>query len=228
MFTLIPASAEQCDGDTCVAVSADDENHLLISVKKGRPGATSTNSPKPRPTKTYESTWIPWLPKPVTTPTKLVIKRPVIKRQPKPRIKRISGNSLEDKVKRALPSGLLIAQPMSGALLREPVNLFTTIPPRFSAVIVVIGVPITIEMKAQYIWHFPDGTIKTTNIPGAPYPLGDIQYSFEETGPQNVELEVIWRGTWRTGSISAPIDGSIRQIFEREIYISPADSRFTR
>lgn len=229
MAILAPsAHAEDCEGDTCVAVSADDENHLVITVKKGKPGSESTTSPGPKPTPSRKSVWIPWLPKPTATPIRIASNPRTSRPRSKPRIKRISGRSLADQVKRALPNGLIIAQPMSGALLREPVNFFTTIPPLFRTVVLVLGVPITIEMQAEYRWHFPSDDMEVTRNPGAPYPLGGIRHSFEEVGPQPVRLEVIWRGNWRTGSISGPIKGSIRQSIEREVFIHPANSLYTK
>ena len=233
MLTTDISHGEECDGETCVAVTADDSNQLVITVKKGRPGNSSTSSPKPRPSRVRKTPWIPWLPKATASPRSVATKSRISKSRtpkpnPSPRIKRISGKSLADQVKRALPDGLIIAQPTSGALLREPVNLFTTIPPVFRTVIVVLDLPITIEMKAQYLWHFSDGKVLRSSLPGAPFPLGDIRHSFNESGPQSVRLEVIWNGRWRTGAISGAISGSIRQVINREILISPADSRYIR
>ncbi|MFM7351036.1 MAG: hypothetical protein ACKO1P_02150, partial [Actinomycetota bacterium] len=80
----IGAMAEECDGDTCIEVSADDDNHLVIRVKKGKPGSTTTSSPSPNPTSSpyRKQPWIPWLPKPVATP------RPKSTKIAKPRVRK--------------------------------------------------------------------------------------------------------------------------------------------
>ena len=68
-LTLIApqVSYANCEGDTCIDVSADEKtNEVVITVKKGKPGSTNSTKPKPRPTATTRKLWIPWLPKPQT------------------------------------------------------------------------------------------------------------------------------------------------------------------
>ena len=225
----IGAMAEECDGDTCIEVSADDDNHLVIRVKKGKPGSTTTSSPSPNPTSsTYrKQPWIPWLPKPVATPRpkSTKIAKPRVR---KPRVKKFSATQLADQVKRMLPSGVILSQPTSAALLREPVNFMTTVPASFQTVIVVLEVPILITLKATYKWEFGDGKSQISHHPGAPYPASLITNRYQEAGEYQVELKVTWSGTWRAGTISGPIKGSITQAFERDLSIHGADTTFTR
>ena len=225
----IGAMAEECDGDTCIEVSADDDNHLVIRVKKGKPGSTTTSSPSPNPTSsTYRKhPWIPWLPRPVATPRpkSTKIAKPRVR---KPRVKKISATQLADQVKRMLPSGVILSQPTSAALLREPVNFMTTVPASFQTVIVVLEVPILITLKATYKWEFGDGKSQISHHPGAPYPASLITNRYQEAGEYQVELKVTWSGTWRAGTISGPIKGSITQAFERDLSIHGADTTFTR
>jgi hypothetical protein len=221
--------AEECDGDTCIEVSADDDNHLVISVKKGKPGSTKTSSPSPNPTSsTYrKQPWIPWLPKPVATPRpkSTKIAKPRVRR---PKVQKISATQLADQVRRMLPSGLIITQPTSAALLREPVNFMTTVPASFQTVIVVLEVPILITLKATYKWDFGDGNSQISQHPGAPYPASMITNKYQQAGEYQIELKVTWSGSWRAGTISGPIKGSITQAFERDLSIHGADTTFTR
>ncbi|MBU3715898.1 MAG: PKD domain-containing protein [Candidatus Nanopelagicaceae bacterium] len=227
------AIAEECDGDTCIEVSADDDNHLVIKVKKGKPGSTTTSSPSSNSTSTSSSStirkqpWIPWLPKPVATPRpkSTKITKPRVR---KPRVKKISAIQLADQVKRMLPSGVILTQPTSAALLREPVNFMTTVPSSFQTVIVVLEVPILITLKATYSWDFGDGNSHTSHHPGAPYPASIITNRYQQAGEYQVELKVTWSGSWRAGTISGPIKGSITQVFERDLSIHGADTTFTR
>lgn len=116
-----PVHGEECDGDTCIDVSADDDNHIVIKVKKGKPGSATTTTPSPRPTATAtaKQPWIPWLPKPAAKtsprPKSTKISKPRVR---KPRVSKISSSQLADQVKRMLPGGLILTQPMSTALLR--------------------------------------------------------------------------------------------------------------
>ena len=226
-----PVHGEECDGDTCIDVSADDDNHIVIKVKKGKPGSATTTTPSPRSTATAtaKQPWIPWLPKPAATtsprPKSTKISKPRVR---KPRVSKISSSQLADQVKRMLPGGLILTQPMSTALLREPVNFFTTVPASFQTVIVVLEVPILITLKALYKWEFGDGNSQTTVHPGAPYPASLIKNKYQEPGDYEVDLQVTWSGTWRAGALSGPIKGSINQNFERTISIYKADTTFTR
>lgn len=227
---LTISAAEQCDGQTCIDVSADDENHVTISIRKGRPGASATTSPRPRPSATRKPVWIPWLPKPVVTATK--VSRPRTTRMPKPapkpRVKRIASSSLAEQVKRMLPGGVIVHQPLAGILVREPVNFMTSVPSTFQTVIVALNVPIHIQMRATYLWDFGDGERKITTTPGAAYPLGEIGHTFSNPGEYKVGLQVRWSGTFRAGAIAAPITGGITQRFERDVTIYPANTRLAR
>ena len=226
-----PVHGEECDGDTCIDVSADDDNHIVIKVKKGKPGTATTSSPSPRPTTTAISRqpWIPWLPKPASTttprPKSTKISKPRVR---KPRVSKISASQLADQVKRMLPSGVILTQPTSAALLREPVNFLTTVPASFQTVIVVLEVPILITLKALYKWDFGDENSQTTTHPGAPFPAALIKNKYLEPGEYEVGLKVTWTGTWRAGALSGPIKGRINQNFERMISIYEADTTFTR
>jgi hypothetical protein len=238
-LTSTPAFAQECDGEKCISVTADDENHVVITVKKGEPGSSATTSPSPRPipmptpkpSATLKQTWIPWLPKPVTTAkavTQPRVKRSYKPRPRKPKVKKISAVELADQVKKMLPNGTIITQPTSAALLREPVNFITTLPATFQTVIVVLEVPILITLKARYEWDFGDGNSQISTLPGAPYPAMLINHRYLEPGDYEVELEVIWSGTWRAGALAGPINGTIKQSFSRDLKIYTADTVFTK
>jgi hypothetical protein len=228
-LTSTPAFAQECDGEKCISVTADDENHVVITVKKGEPGSSVTTSPSPKPIP--KQTWIPWLPKPVATSkavTKPRVKRSDKPRPRKPKVKKISAVELADQVKKMLPSGTIITQPTGAALLREPVNFITTLPATFQTVIVVLEVPILITLKARYEWDFGDGNSQISTLPGAPYPAMLINHRYLEPGDYEVELEVIWSGTWRAGALAGPINGTIKQSFSRDLKIYTADTVFTK
>lgn len=218
-----PLSHAECNDDTCIDVSTDqDSNQVVITVKKGRAGNSSTSSPRTRATSTVRRPWIPWLPKPAVT--RAPAPRP--RTTSKPRVRTISGSQISDQVKSLLPTGTIITQPLKDPLIHEPVNFMTTVPSRFSTVIVVLQIPITIHLTATYFWNFGDGGTLLTKLPGAPYPAMINQHEYKSAGEKKVSLTVRWSGIWSAGAMSAPISGAITQRIEKELTIRPARATF--
>lgn len=224
-LTPFTHASEQCDGDTCIDVSADEQsNQVVITVKKGKAGSTQ-NQPgsnlKPTATAKTRKLWIPWLPKPART--NLVAKprpRPAI--TVKPRVKKISGSQISNRVKRLLPSGSIITQPLGNPLVQEPVNFMTDTPQFFTTVLVVLQVPITIYLTPVFTWEFGDGNSQVTKLSGAPYPVSIIQNTYKNAGKVQVTLTTKWTGFWQAGALRAPINGGITQKTYKELLIRPA------
>lgn len=213
----------QCEGDTCIDISADHNgNQVVITVKKGREGSSKTSTPKPRATSTTRKLWIPWLPRPVVTTKPRP--RPVASR--KPRVRTISSSQITDQVTRLLPTGGIITQPLGDALVREPVNFMTNTPSQFTTVIVVLAVPITIHLTPLFIWDFGDGNTRVTRLQGAPYPLTMIENTYQSAGEKEVSLTIKWSGFWRAGAMSAPINGAITQRATKSITVRPARTTY--
>lgn len=213
--SISPTHAE-CQGDTCIDVNADqDSNQVVITVKKGKAGSSSTSSPRPRTKSTARKLFIPWLPKPVST----------AKPRPRPsltsqaRVTRISGSQISEQVRSLLPSGAIISQPLDDPLVQEPVNFMTTVPTHFSTVLVVLRIPITIHLTAMYAWDFGDGQTMTTRVQGAPYPFTLISNTYKSLGEKDVTLTIKWSGTWSAGAMTAPINGVITQTISRRLNV---------
>lgn len=219
VFIGTNAAVAQCEGDTCIDVTADqDSNQVVITVQKGKPGSSSTKKPRAVSTPRLKKPWIPWLPKPAST-TK---PRPRPAVTARPRVKTISGSQISDQVKSLLPRGGIITQPLGEALVQQPVNFMTNTPQIFTTVIVVLGVPITIHLTPVFEWEFGDGNKLTTKLPGAPYPLALIQNTYTSSGEKSVVLTTRWSGIWRAGALTAPINGAITQRVQRQIVVKPA------
>ena len=214
--------AAECQGNTCIDVTTDGRQEVLITVRKKSPSSSATTSPSIRPTTRVKRPWIPWLPKPVA-------KRSAT---PRPRktstVVRVSGSAVMDQVRSLIPQGVITTQPNSNYLVHQPVTFRTNLPPRFVANVVVLRIPIQIELEATFIWNFGDGRSLVTKEPGAPYPLSTISNTYAKSGRYTAQLEVRWSGSWRTAGISAPINGSIIQSYTRDIYVQPALAHFTR
>ena len=213
--------AEQCSNGTCIDVSTDGAKEVVITVRKGKPGASSTTRPRPKASSPrVKRPWIPYKP------------RPAVKRTPSPRPKasvaRISSTAVMDQVRSLLPTGVIMTQPTQQFLTHQPITFMTNIPPRFVASLMVLRIPITIDLQATYIWSFGDGSSLITQDPGKPYPLATISHSYESSGAKNARLEVKWNGTWRAAGMSAPINGGITQVYTRELLINGAAAAITR
>lgn len=237
-FPLDESFAKQCQGDTCIKVTTDDKS-VVITVQKGKPGAKSATESKPKVAST---------PKPKPKPSKPVTKAPPKKSLPKvapkkqaskktvpakpkttkPKTTKVKGTSLTDQVRKLLPGGAIQLQPITGILRGEPVNFMTSVPNRFQTTIVVLDVPIQLDLRANYLWDFGDGVFLPTMDRGAPYPIGLIRHSYRELGEKTVRLKVTWSGVWRAGTVSGPIQGVIRQFFQREFEVERADTDFTQ
>ncbi|MFM9142041.1 MAG: PKD domain-containing protein [Actinomycetota bacterium] len=244
LLTFLPsAEGKQCKGGTCIGVTTDEKS-VIITVQKGKPGSEATTKPKPLPSKPplpktskaplKPKILIPYLPKvskpkPNLTPNKTP--KPTPKPKPKvtvkPRVKKIKASSLSEQVRQLLPGGAIAIQPTNGALRGEPVNFMTSVPNRFQTVLMVLDVPIRIDLRANYIWDFGDGSTISTFSQGAPYPLGTITHSYKSEGAPTVRLLVTWSGTWSSGGISGPINGVIRQNFQESLKVHAANTDFT-
>lgn len=208
----------ECEGDTCIDVEAkQDSNEVVIIVKKGKAGSSSSSKPRPARSATLRQPWIPWLPKPAAT-TK---PRPRPATSIKPRVRKISGSQISDQVKSLLPTGSIITQPLGDALVQEPVNFMTNTPTQFTTVLIVLDVPITIHLTPVFNWDFGDNKSITTKLPGAPYPISLIQHTYRSPGEKRITLTTKWSGYWRAGALSAPIKGAITQRSTKSILVRP-------
>ena len=235
LFLLPQHALAQCEGRTCIDVSANQEsNEVVITVKKGKAGGEKTSKPKSPSASSSKSAdatvekprkpWIPWLPKPVTAtaPRPKPTAKPSIKPIARPKVKRVAGSQISNQVRRLLPTGSIITQPLGDPLLQEPVNFMTNTPLHFTTVIIVLDIPITIHLTPTFTWSFGDGNSYTTKLPGAPYPLSIVEHTYRSPGSKQVALTTVWSGYWRAGAITAPINGAITQRVEKQIYVRPA------
>ncbi|MBU3692499.1 MAG: hypothetical protein FGM47_03135 [Candidatus Nanopelagicaceae bacterium] len=212
------ASVAQCEGDTCIDVTTDQENNqVVITVQKGKSGSSSTRAPRAVSTPGLKKPWIPWLPRPASTSKPRP--RPTV--TSRPRVRSISSSKISDQVKSLLPKGSIITQPLGEVLVQQPVNFMTNTPQIFTTVIIVLGVPITIHLTPIFEWDFGDGNKLTTKLPGAPYPLALIQNTYTTSGEKYVLLTTRWSGFWRAGALGAPINGAITQKLQKRILVRP-------
>ena len=224
IISICPSVADQCFEKTCIDVSTENNQDVLITVSKGG-STTSITGPTRQPSikpRLQPKVWIPWLPKPQTTHSP----RPRV--TPRPKRTQISTSALMDHVRSAIPQGVIEFSPRAGILIREPIYFRTTVPQRFTATIVVLEVPIQISLVARYTWNFGDGAFVTTSEQGGLYPVSTIRHTYTDAGTKRVDLRIEWSGTWRSGVVSGPIRGGIIQSVSSELDVLSARPRITQ
>ena len=229
---IFHAEAEECNGTTCIDVSTDRDREVVITVRKKSPGATV--KPTPRTTTQVSKRPTPARSRIVVTPSPRNTPRtstPTPRRTTRPRVKtspteqQISSADLFDQVRSLIPTGSIHHQPTTGILVREPVYFRTSVPNRFSTVVVVLDIPIQIDLHATYRWSFGDGSFISTVDQGNIYPISAIRHSFDRAGRYPLNLQVLWSGNWRSGALSGAINGQLTQNFSTTLEIFGARSR---
>jgi hypothetical protein len=219
------SQAEECSGDTCISVSADDESdEIVVSIQKPgkssvrkRKSSKSTSSGSIRAIADPRRTWIPYHPD-IYAAWREAAKKAAATRE-RNRSTRIATTravtaSLSDRVRQLIPIGNLQSQPSLGAIVGRPVYFWSTTPTSFDVTIRVAGVPVRLELTPSFEWSYGDGfpeTTRTTSLPGAPYPVPLNTFTYQEVGVKEVRLDTTWSGVFSVGGVKTPINGVIQQ-----------------
>jgi hypothetical protein len=222
----IPSANAACTQKTCVDVFTD-KNQLVITAQKGalKPSAKAVpkviattkpvvKAPAPKPP----------TPKPVA---KKPIAKPVVKQVVKPVVKKAATASLSDKLIKLLPAGDINFQPGTQSVVGIPTYFWTNTPQRFQAVIPILDVIVYVNLYATFDWSFGDGEGKFTVLQGGPFPNPAITHTYASKGYKDVELKVIWQGTWSVNGVTLPIAGDlITQSISKQLTVASAPTLF--
>ena len=222
----IPSANAACTQKTCVDVFTD-KNQLVITAQKGalKPSAKAVpkviattkpvvKAPAPKPP----------TPKPVA---KKPIAKPVVKQVVKPVVKKAATASLSDKLIKLLPAGDINFQPGTQSVVGIPTYFWTKTPQRFQAVIPILDVIVYVNLYATFDWSFGDGEGKLTVLQGGPFPNPAITHTYASKGYKDVELKVIWQGTWSVNGVTLPIAGDlITQSISKQLTVASAPTLF--
>ncbi len=222
----IPSANAACTQKTCVDVFTD-KNQLVITAQKGalKPSAKAVpkviattkpvvKAPAPKPP----------TPKPVA---KKPIAKPVVKQVVKPVVKKAATASLSDKLIKLLPAGDINFQPGTQSVVGIPTYFWTKTPQRFQAVIPILDVIVYVNLYATFDWSFGDGEGKFTVLQGGPFPNPAITHTYASKGYKDVELKVIWQGTWSVNGVTLPIAGDlITQSISKQLTVASAPTLF--
>ena len=224
-------AAGQCVDKTCVDVFTSD-NQLVITAQKGKKQST----PKPVvkkpiikviPKPKASSFAIPKvLKKPVVKSTvvvKPVVKKPVVKKV----VTKVASASLSDKLIKMLPAGDINFAPEQAALVNVPVYFWTQTPTRFTALVPILDVVVYVNLTPTFTWSFGDNGFFVTTTQGAPFPIGPITHTYKNSDDYEVNLKVIWRGTWSVNGVTTPVSGNaITQSITRSLSVVKGPTKF--
>ena len=226
-------AAGQCVDKTCVDVFTSD-NQLVITAQKGKKQST----PKPVvkkpiikviPKPKASSFAIPKvLKKPVVKSTvvvKPVVKKPVVKKV----VTKVASASLSDKLIKMLPAGDINFAPEQAALVNVPVYFWTQTPTRFTALVPILDVVVYVNLTPTFTWSFGDNGFFVTTTQGAPFPIGPITHTYKNSDDYEVNLKVIWRGTWSVNGVTTPVSGNaITQSITRSLSVVKGPTKYIK
>lgn len=226
--------AGSCVDKTCVDVFTSD-NQLIITAQKGKKQSSANPVVKkpivkviPKP-KASPFVIPKVLKKPVVKST-VVINKPVVKKPvAKKVVAKVASVSLSDKLIKMLPVGDINFAPEQAALVNVPVYFWTQTPTRFTALVPILDVLVYVNLTPTFSWSFGDDAFLVTTTQGAPFPIGSITHTYKNSSDYQVNLKVIWRGTWSLNGVITPVSGNaITQSITRSLPVVKGPTKYIK
>ena len=226
--------AGSCVDKTCVDVFTSD-NQLVITAQKGK----KQSSAKPLVKKPI----VKVIPKPKASPfvipkvlkkpvvkSAVVIKKPVVKKPVAKKVAaKVASASLSDKLIKMLPASDINFAPEQAALVNVPVYFWTQTPTRFTALVPILDVVVYVNLTPTFTWSFGDNSFFVTTNQGAPFPIGVITHTYKNSSDYQVNLKVIWRGTWSVNGVITPVSGNaITQSITRSLPVVKGPTKYIK
>jgi len=211
------------------------DNQLVITAQKGKKQSTTKPVVKkpiikviPKP-KASPYVIPKVLKKPVVKST-VVINKPVVKKPvAKKVVAKVASASLSDKLIKMLPAGDINFAPEQAALVNVPVYFWTQTPTRFTALIPILDVFVYVNLTPIFTWSFGDNSFFVTTTQGAPFPIGPITHTYKNSSDYQVNLKVIWRGTWSVNGVITPVSGNaITQSITRSLPVVKGPTKYIK
>jgi hypothetical protein len=211
------------------------DNQLVITAQKGK----KQSSAKP----VVKKPIVKVIPKPKASPYVIpkVLKKPVVKstvvinkpvlKKPvaKKVVAKVASASLSDKLIKMLPAGDINFAPQQAALVNVPVYFWTQTPTRFTALIPILDVVVYVNLTPTFTWSFGDNSFFVTTTQGAPFPIGSITHTYKNSSDYQVNLKVIWRGTWSVNGVITPVSGNaITQSITRRLPVVKGPTKYIK
>jgi hypothetical protein len=211
------------------------DNQLVITAQKGKKQSTTKPVVKkpivkviPKP-KASPFVIPKVLKKPVVKST-VVVSKPVVKKPvAKKVVAKVASASLSDKLIKMLPAGDINFAPEQAALVNVPVYFWTQTPTRFTALIPILDVVVYVNLTPTFTWSFGDNSFFVTTTQGAPFPIGPITHTYKASSDFQVNLKVIWRGTWSVNGVITPVSGNaITQSITRSLPVVKGPTKYIK
>jgi len=211
------------------------DNQLVITAQKGK----KQSSTKP----VVKKPIVKLIPKPKASPfvipkvlkkpvvkSTVVINKPVVKKPvAKKVVAKVASASLSDKLIKMLPAGDINFAPQQAALVNVPVYFWTQTPTRFTALIPILDVVVYVNLTPTFTWSFGDNSFFVTTTQGAPFPIGSITHTYKNSSDYQVNLKVIWRGTWSVNGVITPVSGNaITQSITRSLPVVKGPTKYIK
>ena len=128
-----------------------------------------------------------------------------------------------------LPAGDINFAPEQAALVNLPVYFWTQTPTRFTALVPILDVVVYVNLTPTFTWSFGDNGFFVTTTQGAPFPIGGITHTYKNSDDYEVNLKVIWRGTWSVNGVTTPVSGNgITQSITRSLAVVKGPTKFIK
>ena len=213
-------AADQCSIKVCVKVFTDPSTgEVVITAKKNGHKPT----PRPKPTRIYVPKPKPATPRP--KPTRTYKPRPKVVRK-----KNVPGPSLADRLTQLIPTRAIHIQPTGDVLVQVPANFWTDTSDKFQAQVLILGVPVSVNLKPTFEWDFGDqAPTLVTTLRGGPYPSNQITHTYHRAGRYEASLRVSWAGTWSSDGATFPVLGNnIVQVMSVLVVVGQGPTKFTK
>ena len=151
--------------------------------------------------------------------------KPVVKKV----VAKVASASLSDKLIKMLPAGDINFVPEQAALVNVPVYFWTQTPTRFTALVPILDVVVYVNLTPTFTWSFGDNGFFVTTNQGAPFPIGPITHTYKNSSDYQVNLKVIWRGTWSVNGVTTPVSGNaITQSITRSLPVVKGPTKYIK
>lgn len=238
------ARAEECANAECVTVTADDESdEIVVSIEhKTTRQARARSAPPPTVSGSFSAiadparTWIPYHPDLYAAWREAARKAAATRARRVSQVRPVTSSeivtaSLSDRVRQLIPFGSIQTQPSQAAVVGRPVYFWSPTPTSFNVVLRVSAVPVRVELTPSFEWSYGDGTsekaptVRTTSLPGAPYPALVNTFTYFDPGLKQLILTTTWSGEFTVAGVKAPISGKITQQSSKILDVREAPHR---
>lgn len=223
------AQAAECATKACIDVYIQDGQIVIEAHKGSGPSSHVARKAVPR-VKPKAKVVRPPKPKPTVTAVYIPPKKVVLRKRIAPKVVRkvVPKVSLNDKLIKLIPTGNILHEPLSNAIVNIPVVYWCDLPGVFSTKVAIIGEVVDVTMRPSFLWSFGDGSFYATTSPGAAYPNQVITHTYSKAGTYVVVMVATWGGTWSNNGVARAITGEIRKVSVVTVNVANAPTRLTK